>query len=336
MKPISVYEELPAAPELAALPGAEALRRQVELVASYRALPFRDPDLPAALLPAGWPGRRAHALFSAAHDAICTARPRPPSGTWCWNPAHDEEVTMTENFVLVHGAWHGGWAWQPVASRLRAAGHRVWAPTCPGLGIDDDPRGVTLAGCVDSLVSQVEASFAVDVTAGRAQLGGYVIAGAAARLASRLKALVFWSAFVPETGRPLYDEVPPHYQELFSQLAGASADNTVALPLEVFQGAFMGDADPAAAAAVHSVLRPQPFRTFTDPPADEAYRSLGIPLHYVLSDGDVALPPGEYGWDRFAERIKVTPVTVPGSHESMFTRPAELADALAQVATTTS
>ncbi len=56
------------------------------------------------------------------------------------------------------------------------------------------------------------------------------------------------------------------------------------MPLEVFQGAFMGDADPAAAAAVHSVLRPQPFRTFTDPPADEAYRGLGIPLHYVLSE----------------------------------------------------
>jgi hypothetical protein len=53
----------------------------------------------------------------------------------------------------------------------------------------------------------------------------------------------------------------------------------------------------------------------------------------VLSEDDVALPPGEYGWDRFAERIKVSPVRVPGSHESMFTRPAELADALAQVAT---
>src|SRR5207244_2385335 len=90
-----------------------------------------------------------------------------------------------------------------------------------------------------------------------------------------------------------------------------------ALPLEVFQGAFMGDADPAAAAVVHSALRPQPFRTFTDPPADEAYRGLGLPLHYVLSDADVALPPGEYGWDRFAERIKVTPVTVrwPGCSE---------------------
>ena len=58
------------AARLVALPGPEALRRQVELVASYRALPFRDPDLPAALPPEGWPGRRTHALFTAAHDAL--------------------------------------------------------------------------------------------------------------------------------------------------------------------------------------------------------------------------------------------------------------------------
>ena len=67
---ISGYQQLPAAGELAARPGPEALRQQVELVASYRALPFRDPDLPAALLPEGWPGRRAHKLFTAAHDAL--------------------------------------------------------------------------------------------------------------------------------------------------------------------------------------------------------------------------------------------------------------------------
>ena len=67
---ISGYQQLPAAGELAARPGPEALRQQVELVASYRALPFRDPDLPAALLPEGWPGRRAHELFTAAHNAL--------------------------------------------------------------------------------------------------------------------------------------------------------------------------------------------------------------------------------------------------------------------------
>ena len=67
---ISEYEQLPAAAELAAMPGPEALRRQVELTSSYRALPFRDPDLPSVLLPEGWQGRRAHTLFLTAHDAL--------------------------------------------------------------------------------------------------------------------------------------------------------------------------------------------------------------------------------------------------------------------------
>ena len=67
---VRTYQQLPAGAELARLPGRDALRRQVELVASYRTLPFRDPDLPASLLPEGWPGRQAHALFTAAHDAL--------------------------------------------------------------------------------------------------------------------------------------------------------------------------------------------------------------------------------------------------------------------------
>src|SRR6187455_1561141 len=37
-------------------------------------------------------------------------------------------------FVLVHGAWHGGWCWQRVSDRLTARGHRVFAPTLTGLG----------------------------------------------------------------------------------------------------------------------------------------------------------------------------------------------------------
>jgi len=36
-------------------------------------------------------------------------------------------------FVLVHGAWHGGWCWQKVIPFLEAAGHEVYAPTLTGL-----------------------------------------------------------------------------------------------------------------------------------------------------------------------------------------------------------
>jgi hypothetical protein len=37
-------------------------------------------------------------------------------------------------FVLVHGAFHGGWCWRDVVVQLRAAGHEVFAPTLTGLG----------------------------------------------------------------------------------------------------------------------------------------------------------------------------------------------------------
>ena len=41
---------------------------------------------------------------------------------------------MPHTFVLVHGAWHGGWCWRRVADRLHAGGHAVFTPTLTGLG----------------------------------------------------------------------------------------------------------------------------------------------------------------------------------------------------------
>jgi pimeloyl-ACP methyl ester carboxylesterase len=242
---------------------------------------------------------------------------------------------MTENFVLVPGAWHGGWVYQAVAASLRSRGHRVFAATCPGLGVNDDPAGLTLEDCVGALVADIGRLGTGGITLVGHSWGGYVIAGAIPAVAAQLRRAVFWSAFAPEKGRSLHDEVPPDYQQLFAQLAGASADNTVALPLPVFQGAFMNDADPATVAAVHAQLRPQPYRFFTDPPVSGgSYRDAGVPLSYVLSADDVALPPGEYGWHRFAERIGAAPIKAPGSHESLFTRPVELADAFLAAAQT--
>ena len=63
-------EALPPAGRLAALPGREALRLRIELVQAYRQFPFRDPDLPAELLPEAWPGPLAHELFVQAHEAL--------------------------------------------------------------------------------------------------------------------------------------------------------------------------------------------------------------------------------------------------------------------------
>jgi thioesterase domain-containing protein len=239
---------------------------------------------------------------------------------------------MSKTFVLVPGAWHGGWAYQGVAAELRAAGHRVHAVTSPGLGVNDDPTGVRLKDCVDSLVSDVRNLRTGDITLVGHSWGGFVIAGATPALSAHLARVVFYSAYVPDEGGSLYDEVPPEYQQLFTTLAEASSDNTVTLPLPAFQSAFMNDADASVGQVVHAQLRPQPYRTFTDAPvAGTDYRTAGVPLSYILAEDDVSLPPGQYGWSRFPQRIGVDAVSVPGGHEALFTRPRELATALASL-----
>jgi pimeloyl-ACP methyl ester carboxylesterase len=235
---------------------------------------------------------------------------------------------MADTYVLVTGAWHGGWAWRPVAEHLRRAGHRVLTPTLPGLRDGDDPTAHSLADVVDSVVALVEGEDLRDVVLVGHSWGGYVIAGAAPRVRDRLRKVVFWSAFVPAEGRPLYDEVPPPYQEMFQGLAAASGNNSVAMPYEVWQTAFMNDAPEPAQRLAHSLMVPQPFQYFTETVAPLDPAALGVPVAYVLSKDDVALPPGEYGWERFAARLGVTPVTAPGSHEACLTEPEGLAEVL--------
>lgn len=236
---------------------------------------------------------------------------------------------MAETFVLITGAWHGGWAWRPVAEHLRAAGHAVHTPTLPGLADGDDPTALHLSDVVDAVVSYVEDRDLTGVTLVAHSWGGYPITGAAPRLAPRLAKLVYWSAFVPAAGRALIDEVPPAYQELFTGLAAASGTNTVAMPFEVFAGGFMADAPEPVQRLVHGLLVPQPMQYFTETvePLDPA--ALGVPVSYVISVDDVALPPGEHGWvPRFPERLGVIATEAPGSHEALLTDPAGLAAAL--------
>ncbi len=233
---------------------------------------------------------------------------------------------MADTYLMVNGAWHGGWAWRPVAQRLRAAGHTVLTPTLPGLHDGDDPTRLALTDVVDALVALVERHDLTDVTLVGHSWGGYPLTGTANRLGPRVRKAVYWSAFVPAEGAPLMDEIPPPYQDLFNASAAASGNDTVSLPFEVWQAAFMQDAPEPVQRTVFDLLVPHPMQYFT---ATVDPLSADVPRAYVLSVEDIALPPGEFAWaPRFPERLGVTAVEAPGSHESCFTRPAELADAI--------
>jgi pimeloyl-ACP methyl ester carboxylesterase len=234
---------------------------------------------------------------------------------------------MTEyRFVLVHGSWHHGGLWKPVADRLDVAGHKVTTPTIAGHGKDAD-KDVSHDDCVQSIVDHIVEEDLSDVVLVGHSFGGTVIARVAGEIPERVRRLVFWNAFVPEHGNCLNDEVPPHYQELFDGLAQESGDNTVMLPWPIWREAFINDADEALARSTYDELSPEPYRCFTDTLDLDAFYASKIPRSYLNCTEDIALPPGKWGWHpRFSARLGLCRlVQMPGSHEAMFTNPTLLA-----------
>jgi pimeloyl-ACP methyl ester carboxylesterase len=114
-------------------------------------------------------------------------------------------------FVLVHGAWHGGWCWRFVRPLLRRAGHEVFAPSLTGLGERKHlaRAGIDLDTHIEDVVSLLEMEDLKDVVLVGHSYGGMVITGAADRAAARIGRLLYLDAFVPEDGKCLLDYVVP-------------------------------------------------------------------------------------------------------------------------------
>jgi pimeloyl-ACP methyl ester carboxylesterase len=115
-------------------------------------------------------------------------------------------------YVIVHGAWGGGWAWsRRVAPALRAAGHDVFTPTLTGLGERTHlaTPEVDLETHVQDVVNVLEYEDLSDVVLAGHSYGGMVISGVAGRARERLRHLVYLDAFVPEDGQSLFDIVGP-------------------------------------------------------------------------------------------------------------------------------
>ena len=108
-----------------------------------------------------------------------------------------------KTFVLVHGTWHGGWAWRKVTPLLEAAGHRVLTPTMTGCGdrfhlIAPD---TDLTTHVDDVVNAIYFAEAENIVLVGHSFAGLTITGVADRLQDRIERLVFFDALIPTAER---------------------------------------------------------------------------------------------------------------------------------------
>jgi pimeloyl-ACP methyl ester carboxylesterase len=230
-------------------------------------------------------------------------------------------------FVLVHGSWHEGSAWEGVYRQLEGKGHKAFAPTVAGYGKGAN-RNVTHAQCVKSIVDFVKKNSLSDFILVGHSFGGTFISKVAEVIPEKIRRLVFQNGFVVRDGCSVMDESPPATAALFEKMAGESADNSFLLPFPVWREAFINDGDLETAKRTYALLSPEPLRPSKDKLELKKFYSLDIPKSYINCTEDIALPPGEWGWHpRMSNRLGLYRlVQMPGSHEVMFTNAAGLAE----------
>jgi pimeloyl-ACP methyl ester carboxylesterase len=234
---------------------------------------------------------------------------------------------VSRTFVLVHGAWHGGWCWRRVADRLRSGGHTVFTPTLTGLGERSHlgRAGINLATHIADVVNVMKWEELSDVVLCGHSYGGFVISGVAEQLGSAIRSLVFLDAFVPRDGESVEDLTAPAVKE---GIRTALQRGDVAIPPRPAEAFGVNAADRAW---VDRLCVAQPIATFTDKIALTGARERIAKKTYIRAKA-YANP----GFDRAHDELRSDPswrtCEVASGHDVMVDQPERLTEILLEAA----
>lgn len=167
-------------------------------------------------------------------------------------------------FVLVHGAFHGGWCWSRVSAHLTPAGHQVFAPTLPGLGerrAQASPA-VNLTRHIDEVEGLIRQHRLDDVVLCGHSYGGMVVTGVADRIPERIGALVYCDALVPKDGDTALGLIAPDQKWKDAWLDRVGRNGGWLMPPAPAR--FLELRDSADEDLVDSSCTPQPAATYLE------------------------------------------------------------------------
>jgi pimeloyl-ACP methyl ester carboxylesterase len=243
-------------------------------------------------------------------------------------PAAARSRRRSFTFVLVHGAWHGGWCWRYVAEPLRRAGHRVFTPTLTGLGerLHLSSPAVVHDTHVRDIAAVLELEDLSDVILVGHSYGGLIISAVADRIPERIAKRVYLDALLPTPGAPAFPLPPEQEQGLRAAMPGGFR---MASPFP--PEGFGVPADHPLHPWVARRLTDMPFNVFTTPvvlgPEWDKTPRCYIEAKRNTLDGTKAgaARAKAESWEMFA---------IDTGHDVMVTEPAALTALLLKIART--
>ncbi|MBO0873597.1 MAG: alpha/beta fold hydrolase [Pseudonocardia sp.] len=230
-------------------------------------------------------------------------------------------------YVLLHGAWHGGWVWRRVVPDLRAVGHDVLTPTLTG--VSDRAHllspSVGLDTHVRDVVALLDAEDLSDVVLVGHSYAGQVVTAVADQRPRRVRARVYLDAFVGDDGDAAIDLLPAPVAEHYRE---SVADGGFGWLIPVRPPRVLGVTAAADLEWLGRRLTPHPWLAYTQP---------------LTVRGDHRNVPATFiectEWRRVfrtaAQRAEANGWSVIGirtGHEAMVTAPKALAKALLEAA----
>ena len=233
-----------------------------------------------------------------------------------------------KTYVLVHGAYHGGWCWRAVADLLCAQGHRVFTPTLTGLGerahllaLDPD-----LNTHIDDIVQVIASEELSDVILVGHSYGGGVISGVVDRIPEKIAQLIYLDALVLAPGSAVLEHAPEETLAFYrSRTRAEGGDGVIPCP----PASFFGIDSPEQIAWLERRLTPHPILTFMTPLQLQNPLGNGRPAAYIVctdpqftqTEPSRALAKAQ-GW-KFYE--------IATGHNAMMSAPRELVDLFARI-----
>ena len=232
------------------------------------------------------------------------------------------------HFLLIHGAWHGGWVWNEISEILRYQRYSVSTPTLTGLGEKKHllSSKITIETFIEDVVNHIIFENLNNIILVGHSFAGSVISGVADRLKDRIQKLIYFDAMILIDGQKPFDITPKETVEQRIELAKKFGNNiSIPAPSADAFGVF----DIKKSLLLEEKLTPHPLSAFQSKLILKNEVGNGIPLSYIFCTKPIykSLESSR----EVVRKMKWPIFELNAGHDAMLTHPKETLNLLIKI-----